>query len=121
MLKQLWIGLLVGFIAYGASGASVQSQPSAANAQKIGRVALVQEFVREVEVINRLQVTAALELSKNIRCFSNMRRLPSSASSSDSAISERWPVSNASLTITRWRAIWTVNSAICRLACARYF
>src|SRR5262249_26225794 len=57
-------------------------------------------------------------LSKNIRCFSNMRRLPSSASSSDSAISERWPVSSARLTITRWRAIWTANSAICRLACA---
>jgi hypothetical protein len=31
------------------------------------------------------------QLSKNIRCFSNMRRLPSSASSSDSAISEGWP------------------------------
>jgi hypothetical protein len=29
-----------------------------------------------------------------------MRRLPSSASSSDSAIPERWPVSSASLTIT---------------------
>jgi hypothetical protein len=62
---------------------------------------------------------AALQLSKNIRCFSNKRRLPSSASSGDSAISERYPVS--CLTITRWRAIWTVNSAICRLACARYF
>jgi len=61
-----------------------------------------------------------LQLSKNIRCFSNMRRLPSSASSSDSAISERWPVFSASLTIARWRAIWTANSAICRLACARY-
>src|SRR5262249_10749288 len=33
-----------------------------------------------------------LQLSKNIRCFSKRRRLPSSASSSDSAISERWPV-----------------------------
>src|SRR5262249_17161475 len=65
MHKQLWIGLLVGFIAYGASGASVQSQPSAANAQKIGRVALVQEFVREVEVINRLQVTAAKEVAED--------------------------------------------------------
>jgi hypothetical protein len=30
-----------------------------------------------------------LQLSKNIRCFSNMRRVPSSASSSDSAIPER--------------------------------
>src|SRR5262249_5988726 len=59
------------------------------------------------------------KLSKNIRCFSNMRTLPSSASSSDSAISERWSVSSACLTITRWRAIWTANSAICRLASAR--
>ena len=60
-----------------------------------------------------------LQLSRNIRCFSNMRTLPSSASSSDSAISVRWPVSSACLTITRWRASWTANSAICRLACAR--
>jgi hypothetical protein len=60
-----------------------------------------------------------LQLSKNIRCFSNRRRLPSSVSSSDSAISERWPVSSACLTITRWRAIWIVNSAMCRLASAR--
>jgi hypothetical protein len=42
------------------------------------------------------------ELSKNIRCFSNIRRLPSSASSSDSAISEPWPVSSICLTIARW-------------------
>jgi hypothetical protein len=61
------------------------------------------------------------KLSKSIRCFSNMRRLASSASSSDSATSERWLVSSACLTITRWVAIWTANSAICRLACARYF
>src|SRR5215831_9300183 len=32
-----------------------------------------------------------------------MRRLASSASSSDSAISEPWPVSSACLTITRWQ------------------
>jgi len=62
-------------------------------------------------------VTASLgggapQLSKNIRCFSNRRRLPSSASSSDSAISEGWPVPSPCLTITRWRAIWTANSAI---------
>src|SRR5262245_35187005 len=60
-----------------------------------------------------------LQLSKNSLCFSNMRRLPSSASSSDSAISERWPVSSACFTITRWRATWTANSAICRLTWAR--
>src|SRR5262245_46108599 len=44
-----------------------------------------------------------LQLSKNIRCFSKRRRLPSRASSSDPAISEYWPVSSACLTITRWR------------------
>jgi hypothetical protein len=62
-----------------------------------------------------------LQRSRNIRCFSNMRRLASNASSSDSAISEPWPVSSASLTITRWLAIWTANSAMCRLACVIYF
>ena len=64
----------------------------------------------------RLLGPLTLQLSKNIRCFSNMRRLPSSASSSDTAISERWPVSSACFTITRCRRIWTANSAICRLA-----
>jgi hypothetical protein len=63
--KQLWIGLLLGVIAYEASCASVQSQPSAANAQKIARIALVQEFVRELEVINRLQVIAAKEVAQD--------------------------------------------------------
>jgi hypothetical protein len=58
MHKQLWIGLLLGFIVYGASCASVQSQPLALNAQKTARIALAQEFVRELEVIYRLQETA---------------------------------------------------------------
>src|SRR5215471_10435821 len=40
------------------------------------------------------------------RCFSKARRLPSSAWSIDSASSEDWPVSSASLRITRWRRIW---------------
>ena len=39
----------------------------------------------------------------------------------DSAISERWPVLSASLTITRWRTIWTFNlafgSAPCLILC----
>jgi hypothetical protein len=48
-----------------------------------------------------------LQLSKNIRCFSNAPRLCSSACRSDSAISEGWPVSSAYLTISRWRAVWT--------------
>jgi len=43
----------------------------------------------------RLLGRLTLQLSKNTRCFSNMRRLPSSACS---AISERWPVSSACLT-----------------------
>src|SRR5262249_7795037 len=60
-----------------------------------------------------------LQPEQNIRCFSNNRRLPSSESSSDSAIAEPWPVSSGCLTIARWAAIWTANSAICRLACAR--
>jgi hypothetical protein len=59
------------------------------------------------------------KLSTSIRCLSKMRRVPSSASSSDSAISEPWPVSSAYLTITRWRTIWIFNSAMCPLAWAR--
>jgi hypothetical protein len=63
MHKQLWTGLLVGVIVYGASCASVQSQPSARNAQKTARITLVQEFVRELEVLYRLQETAKKEFA----------------------------------------------------------
>jgi len=48
------------------------------------------------------------------RCFSNMRRLPSSAWSIDSASSEGWPVSSASFRSTRWRTMWAFSSAMCR-------
>jgi hypothetical protein len=65
MRKQLWIGLLVGAIAYGASCASVPAQPAAGNIEKTARVALVQEFVRELEVIHRLQQTAKKELAQD--------------------------------------------------------
>jgi hypothetical protein len=65
MHKQLWIGLLVGVIVYGASCASVQSQPIPANAQKTARIALVQEFVRELEVLYRLQETAKKEFAED--------------------------------------------------------
>ena len=65
MHKQLWIGLLLGVIAHAASGASVQSQPSPGNAQKSARIALVQEFVRELEVIYRLQETAKKEFAED--------------------------------------------------------
>jgi hypothetical protein len=48
-----------------ASCASVQSQPSPENAQKCARIALVKEFVRELEVINRLQETATKEFAED--------------------------------------------------------
>ena len=63
--KQLWIGLLLGVIAYAAPCASVQSQPSPGNAQKTARIALVQEFVRELEVLYRLQETAKKEFAED--------------------------------------------------------
>src|SRR5260370_37326798 len=65
MHKQLWIGLLVGVIVYGASCASVQSQPVPGNAQKTARIALAQEFVRELEVLYRLQETAKKEFAEH--------------------------------------------------------
>src|SRR5713101_5985666 len=65
MHKQLWIGLLVGVIVYGASCASVQSQPVPGNAQKCARIALAQEFVRELEVLYRLQETAKKEFAED--------------------------------------------------------
>jgi hypothetical protein len=61
-LKQLWIGLLLGVIVYGAS---VQSQPLPANTQKTARIALAQEFVRELEVLYRLQETAKKEFAED--------------------------------------------------------
>jgi len=65
MHKQLWIGLLLGVIAYAASCASVQSQPSLGNAQKTARIALAGEFVRELEVLYRLQETAKKEFAED--------------------------------------------------------
>jgi hypothetical protein len=73
MHKQLWTGLLLAFIVYGASSASVQSQtlaqkpqqPVARNAQQTARIALVQEFVRELEVLYRLQETAKKEFAED--------------------------------------------------------
>jgi cell division protein FtsB len=64
MHKQLGIGLLLGAIIYGASCAALQSQPLPQNAQKTARVTLAQEFVRELEVIYRLQETAKQEFAK---------------------------------------------------------
>jgi hypothetical protein len=65
MHKQLWIGLLLGAFVYGASCASLQSEPVAGNAQKAARIELAQEFVRELEVIHRLQETAKKEFAED--------------------------------------------------------
>jgi hypothetical protein len=65
MHKQLWIGLLLGAFVYGASCASLQSEPVAGNAQKAARIELAQEFVRELEVIYRLQETAKKEFAED--------------------------------------------------------
>ena len=67
MHKQLWIGLLLGAFVYGASCASLQSEPVAGNAQKAARIELAQEFVRELEVIYRLQETAKKNLPRTVR------------------------------------------------------
>jgi hypothetical protein len=48
-----------------ASCASVQSQPSSGNAQQCARIALAQEFVRELEVLYRLQETAKKEFAED--------------------------------------------------------
>src|SRR5262245_43304250 len=63
--KQLWKGLLIGVLVYGACCASVQSQPVPGNAQKTARIALVREFVRELEVLYRLQETAKKEFAED--------------------------------------------------------
>jgi hypothetical protein len=68
MRKQLGIGVLIGVIIYGACCASVQSQPAQpvpGNTQKTARIALAQEFVRELEVLYRLQQTAKKEFAED--------------------------------------------------------
>jgi hypothetical protein len=62
MRRQLWIGLLVGVIAYGACCASVRAQAAPDNTQKSARIELIQEFVRELEVLYRLHETARKEV-----------------------------------------------------------
>jgi hypothetical protein len=65
MHKQFGIGLLLVAIVYGASCASLQSEPLPGNTQKTARIALVQEFVRELEVLYRLQETAKKEFAED--------------------------------------------------------
>src|SRR5260370_36732796 len=64
-MHKLGTGLLLGAFVYGASCASLQSEPLAGNAQKTARIALAQEFVRELEVIYRSQETAKKEFAED--------------------------------------------------------
>jgi|SRR5215469_4330119 len=65
MHKQLGIGLLVGAFVYATPCTSVQSQSSPGNVQKAARIELAQEFVRELEVLYRLQETAKKEFAED--------------------------------------------------------
>ena len=62
MHRPLWIGLLLGVVAYVTCGASAQSQALPGNTQKTARIALAQEFVRELEI---LQEGAKQELAED--------------------------------------------------------
>jgi hypothetical protein len=59
------VGLLVGLTTYGAFCSSAQAQRSPGTAEKIARSALVGEFVREMEVLYRLQETAKKEFAED--------------------------------------------------------
>src|ERR1700730_1542851 len=65
MHKPFLIGLLLGVIAYVTCGASAQSQALPGNTQKTARIALAQEYVRELEVLYRLQETAKKEFAED--------------------------------------------------------
>ena len=71
MHRPLWIGLLLGVVAYVTCGASAQSQALPGNTQKTARIALAGEFVRELEVLYRLQETA----KKNLPSISGAEKL----------------------------------------------
>ena len=58
-------GLLVGLTTYGAFCSPAHAQRSPGTAEKTARIALVREFVREMEVLYRLQETAKKELAED--------------------------------------------------------
>jgi hypothetical protein len=58
-------GLLVCLAACGAFCSSAHAERSPGATEKTARIALVREFVREVEVLYRLQETAKKELAEN--------------------------------------------------------
>src|SRR5262245_59988620 len=65
--RSLRLDLLVVVMAYGAFFTSAQSQPSQSPSinEKNARVQLASEFVRELEVLYRLQETAKKEFAED--------------------------------------------------------
>src|SRR6266851_3965619 len=59
------VGLLVGLTTYGAFCSSAQAERSPGTTEKTARIALVREFVREMEVLHRLQETAKKEFAED--------------------------------------------------------
>jgi hypothetical protein len=59
------VGLLVGLTTYMAFYSSAQAEPSPGVTEKTARIALVREFVREMEVLYRLQETAKKEFAED--------------------------------------------------------
>jgi hypothetical protein len=59
------VGLLVGLTTYGAFCSSAQAEPSPGGTEKTARIALVREFVREMEVLYDLQETAKKEIAED--------------------------------------------------------
>lgn len=58
-------GLLVGLASYGAFCSSAHAERSPGATEKTARIALVREFVREVEVLYRLPETAKKEFAED--------------------------------------------------------
>ena len=67
MHSSLRVGLFFGVIAFAAFCTSAQSQPANPFNEKNPRVQLVTEFVRDLEVLYRLQETAKKNLLKTVR------------------------------------------------------
>src|SRR5258706_5269427 len=59
------VGLLVGLTSYGILRSSAQAERPPGATEKTARIALVREFVREMEVLYRLQETAKKEFAED--------------------------------------------------------
>jgi hypothetical protein len=64
-VAAMLVGLLVGLTTYDAFCSSAQAERSPTVAEKTARIALVREFVREMEVLYRLQETAKKEFAED--------------------------------------------------------